>query len=166
MVAADGEVAAAGPRVPTVAHRPPSRAHPARAGCMLRRVRYLSPEWIDAAGAALAAAGTLGADLADVTLTVSQVVEDGPDGVAAWNITIENGRATLAPGAVDDADVRFSTDYRTAAQIASGALAAQRAFVEGRLRVGGDLSLLITHQRAVARVDDALAPVRAMTTYA
>jgi glutamine cyclotransferase len=131
----------------------------------LRRVRYLSPEWIDAAGAALAA-GTLGADLAGVSLTVSQVVEDGPDGVAAWTIAIEDGRATLAPGAVDEADVRFSTDYDTAAQIASGALAAQRAFVEGRLRVGGDLSLLIAHQRAVARVDDALAPVRAMTTYA
>ena len=62
-------------------------------------------------------------------------------------------------------DLRFTTAYGTAAQIASGALAAQRAFVEGRLRVGGDLSLLIAHQRAIAAVDGALAPVRAQTTY-
>jgi hypothetical protein len=33
------------------------------------------------------------------------------------------------------------------------------------LRVGGDLALLITHQRAVSAVDDALASVRARTTY-
>jgi hypothetical protein len=45
-------------------------------------------------------------------------------------------------------------------------VSAQRAFVEGRLRVGGDLSLLVTHQRAIAAVDDALAPVRARTTFA
>ena len=37
--------------------------------------------------------------------------------------------------------------------------------MEGRLRVGGDLSLLIAHQRPLAAVHDALAPVRAETTY-
>jgi hypothetical protein len=49
--------------------------------------------------------------------------------------------------------------------VAAGELGAQRAFVEGRLQVGGDLSLLITHQRALAAVHDALAPVRAATSY-
>ena len=49
--------------------------------------------------------------------------------------------------------------------MAAGDLGAQRAFVEGRLRVGGDLSLLVTHQRALAAVDDVLAGVRARTSY-
>jgi SCP-2 sterol transfer family len=128
-------------------------------------VRYLSPQWIDAARHALATDDSLTAALAGMTLTVEQVVDSGPDGTAGWHVTIDDGRVALTPGPAARPDLRFRTSYETAAQIASGALSAQRAFVEGRLRVGGDLSLLITHQRAVAAVDDALAPVRAQTTY-
>ncbi len=136
-------------------------------------MRYLSPEWMDAAREALAD-DALTAALSGVTLTVEQVVADapgdGPDAAGAtraagWHILIDDGRVTLAIGPAAQPDLRFTTSYETAAQIASGVLSAQRAFVEGRLRVGGDLSLLITHQRAVAAVDDALAAVRARTTY-
>ena len=76
-----------------------------------------------------------------------------------------DGKVALSPGPAPRADLRLSTDYATAARVAAGELGAQRAFVEGRLRVGGDLSLLIAHQRALAAVDDALAPVRAETVY-
>jgi len=75
----------------------------------------------------------------------------------------------LTAGVPTDAsppDLRFTTDYATAAAVAAGDLGAQRAFVEGRLRVGGDLSLLTAHQRAMAAVGDALAAVRAETSYA
>jgi hypothetical protein len=136
-----------------------------QAGGSLRQVRYLSPQWIDAARQAVAADDALPAALAEITLTVEQTVEDGPDGTVSWHITIHDGRVTITPGPAAGSDLRFTTSYDTAAQIASGALAAQRAFAEGRLRVGGDLSLLIAHQRAVAAIDDALAPVRAKTTY-
>jgi SCP-2 sterol transfer family len=132
-------------------------------------VRYLSPEWIDAAGDAVSADDRLGAALAGVNLTVEQVVEGGDPagtgGAVTWHVAIEDGKVSLAAGPAARADLRFTTDRATAAGIASGALSAQRAFVEGRLRVGGDLSQLVAHQRAIAAVDDALAPVRARTTF-
>lgn len=128
-------------------------------------MRYLGPEWMDAARQTVAADGTLPAALAGVTLTVEQVVEGGRDGTVVWHIAVRDGGVTLSPGPAGDPDLRFTADYETAAQIASGALAAQRAFVEGRLRVGGDLSLLTTHQRALASVGDALAGIRPATTY-
>jgi hypothetical protein len=129
-------------------------------------VRYLSPEWFDAAGDALAADGALTDALTGISLTIEQVVGGSPAGTAgSWHLAIDHGRVTLVAGPASTPDLRFTTSYETATQIASGALAAQRAFVEGRLRVGGDLALLITHQRAVAAVDDALASVRARTTY-
>lgn len=131
----------------------------------LRHVRYLSPQWIDAASRAVASDDRLPTALAGVTLTIEQVVEGGPEGTVRWNVVVDDGEVDLSPGPADHADLRFTTTYATAAQIASGELAAQRAFVEGRLRVGGDLSLLISHQRAVAAIDDVLAPVRADTTY-
>jgi putative sterol carrier protein len=71
-------------------------------------------------------------------------------------------RLTVDGPAVDP-DLRFTTDYATAAQIAAGELGAQRAFVEGRLRVGGDLGVLIRHQKALSTIDDALAGVRSRT---
>jgi hypothetical protein len=131
----------------------------------LRGVRYLSPAWIEAAGAAVAGDDRLGAALAGVTLTVEQVVTGGPGGDVVWSLAVEDGKVSLTPGAAPRSDLRMTTDYATAAAVAAGALGAQRAFVEGRLRVGGDLSLLIAHQRALAAVDDALAGVRARTTY-
>jgi hypothetical protein len=131
----------------------------------LRGVRYLSPAWIEAAGAAVAGDDRLGAALAGVTLTVEQVVTGGPGGEVVWSLAVEDGKVSLTPGPAPRSDLRLTSDYATAAAVAAGALGAQRAFVEGRLRVGGDLSLLITHQRALAAVDDALAGVRARTTY-
>jgi hypothetical protein len=137
-------------------------------------VRYLSPEWIEAAGDAVATDDRLAAALTGVTLTVEQVVHEpgGDDGDPAgtgvpvtWHVAIDDGKVSLAAGPAAQADLRFTTDRATAAGIASGDLSAQRAFVEGRLRVGGDLSRLVAHQRAIAAVDDALAPVRARTTF-
>lgn len=126
-------------------------------------MRYLSPDWIDAAARALADDDGLRRALAGVTLTIEQAVV-GDEGVTRWHIAVDDGRVTMAAGPAEHADLRFTTDEATATDIAAGRLAAQRAFVEGRLRVGGDITLLATHQRAVAAIDDALAPVRARTT--
>lgn len=120
---------------------------------------------MEAARRALAADDTDRPALAGVKLTVEQTVEDTPDGSVTWHIAITDGRMALDPGPADHADLRITTGWETAAAVAAGTLAAQRAFVEGRLRLGGDLSLLLIHQRALAAVDDVLAPVRALTTY-
>ncbi len=129
-------------------------------------MRYLSPEWMAAAGRALAEDDELLVATSELALTIEQVVTGVPDGgTVRWHITIDHGRITLVDGPADAADLRFSADHPTAAQIASGELAAQRAFVEGRLRVGGDLSLLIRHQRVFATIDDTLAKVRAETAF-
>jgi hypothetical protein len=106
-------------------------------------VRYLSSEWIDAAGRALASDAGLKDATVDVRLTLQQVVTDGPAGTVRWYVAVDHGHVEMAEGTAPAPDLRFTTTYATAAQIASGALGAQRAFAEGRLRVGGDLSLLV-----------------------
>jgi putative sterol carrier protein len=128
-------------------------------------VRYLSPEWMDAAAQALAADTALKEATADVALTLEQVVTGGPGDDVRWHVRIDHGSVTLAMGPADRADVRFTTDYATAAAIAAGAVGAQEAFGRGRLRVGGDITALGRHHRAFAAVDDALAGVREDTTF-
>jgi SCP-2 sterol transfer family len=133
-------------------------------------VRYLSPEWIDAAGRAVADDEELQSRTAGIRLTIEYVVtgakETGaPDDTVRWHVVIDDGGVRLAHGGAVQPDLRFTTDYGTAAGVAEGKLGAQRAFVEGRVRVGGDLSLLIRHHRALSTVDDALAGVRSETIY-
>lgn len=132
-------------------------------------MRYLSPEWIDAAGRALAGDAGLKDATVDLRLTLEQVVTGArtgaPTGTVRWYVAIDHGRVELAEGPAPAADLRFTTTYATAAAIASGSLGAQRAFAEGRLRVGGDLSLLVAHHRTLASLDDALAPLRAETEF-
>jgi hypothetical protein len=128
-------------------------------------VRYTSPEWIEAAGRALAGDPRLKEATIDLGFVLEQVVTRTPTGTVTWHVTIDHGTVTMTAGPAPAPDVRFTTSYGIAAQIAAGKLGAQRAFAEGDLRVGGDLSLLVAHQRTLAGVDDALAAVRAETTY-
>jgi SCP-2 sterol transfer family len=101
---------------------------------------------------------------AGIRLTVEHAVVGAPRGTVRWHLTIDDGNVGLTEGPAEAPDLRFTTDYATATEIATGALAAQRAFVEGRLRVGGDLGALIRHQKALSTIGDALAGVRAWTT--
>jgi putative sterol carrier protein len=126
-------------------------------------VQYLSPDWMQAARLAVAGDASLGRATAGVKLTVEHVAIDGPRGTVRWHIAIDDGEVRLLEGPAGEPDLRFTTDYATASRIAAGKLGAQRAFVEGRLRVGGDLTLLIRHHKALSTIDDALAGVRART---
>lgn len=131
-------------------------------------VRYLSAEWMDAAAAALAGDTGLKEATADVVLVLEQVVGGVPGsdgGEVRWHVRMDHGSVALVPGPAEEFDVRFTTDHGTAAAIAAGTLGAQQAFAEGRLRVGGDVTALGRYHRAFAAVTDALAPIRAETTY-
>ncbi len=118
---------------------------------------------MEAARLAVSGDASLARATAGVSLTVEHVVIDGPRGPIRWHVTIDDGRVGLIEGPAVAPDLRFTTDYATAAQIAGGALGAQRAFVEGRLRLGGDLGVLIRHHKALSTIDDVLAGVRART---
>ena len=66
-----------------------------------------------------------------------------------------------APGPAPDPDVTFSQDAEVAAAIARGEVAARTAFIMGRIRIGGDVSVLTDLGPALAGVGDAFAAVRA-----
>jgi hypothetical protein len=136
-------------------------------------VRFLSPEWLAAAADALRGAGRAGADGtgADGTgpgapgLTLQQVVTGGPDGEVAYRVRIGPDAVELVPGRGPDADVVFTEDWDTAAAIGEGRLSPQAAFVDGRVRVSGNVALVVAAQEALTAVETALDGVRAATTY-
>jgi hypothetical protein len=129
-------------------------------------VRYLSPEWLAAAADAIAHDAGLQGAAADISLILEQTVTDGPDGTVSWHIVLHRGTARLVPGSAAQADLRFTTTWSTACAVALGELAAPTAFLEGRLRVGGNLTLLVGQQQKLSSIDDVLGDLRSVTTFA
>jgi len=127
--------------------------------------RFLSDEWIGELGRALETGIDLGTGTDGVALTVQQIVTGTRDGEVAYCVVIDHDRAHVIPGRAATPDVTFTQDYATAAAISAGGESAQSAFMTGRLRLGGDVSVLLDHQEALARLTDLFAVVRSTTTY-
>jgi hypothetical protein len=119
---------------------------------------FLTEAWLEEmeAAAQRAVLGTKGA------LVVQQVIPDGPDGrEVAYALVVDDGRLSVVRGRVPDADLTFTQDRATAEAIHRGELSAQAAFMQGRLRLGGDLRAVIDRAGELSAIDDVFASARA-----
>jgi len=126
-------------------------------------VRFLSDEWISAMDEAAAASTALAEIAADVSLVVEQQVTGLTGGPISYHLVLIDGRAAVRAGSAPEPTVRLSQDITTATDIAAGTDSAQRAFMTGRLRIGGDLGALLAHAEILGQLDDVFADVRDRT---
>lgn len=99
--------------------------------------RLLSEAWIEAAvaeGASIAGPPTLtGAVVVEVT--------GGPEGDAVAHVVLADGRlASSGPGAVPSPDVTLTLTEADARAVLSGELDLAVAFMQGRMKVVGDMA--------------------------
>ncbi len=104
-------------------------------------------------------------ELPDVEITIEQVVTGGPSGEVRYQIRIADGGVVVGQGEAPDVDLTLTTDLATAQAMASGSISVQDAFSAGRLRIGGDLALLLRLAPALAGLGQAVASVSAGTTF-
>ena len=123
-------------------------------------VRFLSPEWVDALDRAARRDPALAQAAHDVSLVVQHEIAD-----ACYYVDVDAGTVRVRPGAAAEPTVTFSSDRGTAARIARGELSAQRAFMNGTLRVSGNIAALIGAHDAFARLPDVFAAVRDNTEF-
>jgi len=126
--------------------------------------RYLSPAWFEAAQRAVDANVSLPAS-AGIDIVVQHVVTDTEDGDVTYHVRVAGDGVSVHRGQAPDPTVVFSEDYGTAAAISRGELSAQSAFITGRIKVRGDLPRLVEQASAFTDIDDALAGLRAETSY-
>jgi len=107
---------------------------------------FLSDDWF---AALIAQASETSADPM-INITLQQTVESGDPII--WHTTISEGTVRVTRGATDSADVRLRSDLATAAGIHDGSISAQRAFLDGTLRIGGDLVALMAARESLARI--------------
>lgn len=133
--------------------------------------RFLSPEWLAELDAAIVAHPRLAALTADVRIVIEQRVtgttiqSDSPDGDFTYHVVLDHGTGSVKAGPATNPTVTFSQDLAVARSIATGQESAQRAFMSGGLRVGGDLVALTAHQEVLAEVGDVFATVRSTTDF-
>ena len=103
----------------------------------------------------------IGADApANAELLMNLVVTDTPFGAERLlHVGARNGRGHWGIGHAADADLTVTTDYETARQIllSGDPQAGLNAFLEGKVRIQGDLAKLLATQAAAAPGASALA---------
>lgn len=128
----------------------------------MHAVQFLSDEWLAAMDAAARNRVPPDPDpLADVTVTIEQVVRD----VARWRLVIERGACSVVAGAEGEPDVRLTSDRATAEALATGARPALDAFIAGELVLGGDVRALLDNRAALEAMGDLFARVKAETVF-
>ena len=134
-------------------------------------MQYLGDEWITAADSALAEAWQQVADKGDEQTTIADSVKDAPgddDQKKKVQRTVSFGPdgASVTAGNPDgDPDATMELDYETAVSIARGESSAQVAFMQGSLKLGGDVTLLIRGADHLGEVADALGSLRDSTEF-
>lgn len=122
--------------------------------------KYLTDEWADEVISALNADDSVRSAIKDVELCIQQVVTDvpGQDEVQYWT-KFSGGEVSGGIGEAPDADVTISQSYETAVSMNKGDLNAQAAFMQGKLKVTGNMGKLLQHQGAMQALGPALQSV-------
>ena len=118
-------------------------------------VKYLSPEWIDAYNAAVAADDAVRKALKGKSAVIQMVV-DAPAGEVRYALRIADGTASASLGDAADAEVTIRQSYETSAQVNKGELDGAKAFTQGKVKITGKMMKMMQLQRPLAEVQRAL----------
>jgi predicted lipid carrier protein YhbT len=103
--------------------------------------KWLTQEWLDE-GKVLAESQP---DRPGATARMQYVVTGGPDGDIKYYWVLENGKLLESQlGELEDAEVTLTQSYEDALRIQKGELDANAAFMQGRVRVTGNMAKLMS----------------------
>ncbi len=133
---------------------------------------FLSDEWIAEARKIRAELSDPQVEAAPASVRMNQVITDVPFGSGRLDAHLDtsSGSLEMETGHLDNPDVTVTLDYETAKAIfVDGTLeAGMRAFMDGKVRVQGDMAKLIAALQQAAppdpgTVDSAQARIREIT---
>jgi putative sterol carrier protein len=119
-------------------------------------VKYLSPEWIDAYNATVAADESVRAAMKGKNAVIQMLIAEGPDGEIHYWLRIGDGSVSAALGDADNAEVTISQSYDTAAKVNSGELDGQKAFTQGKVKIKGKMMKMMQLRGPLAELQKAL----------
>jgi putative sterol carrier protein len=121
-------------------------------------VKFLSEEWADALKAELNRNEAFRQAATGKQATIQQVISADGDITHYW-ITIADGAIDLGVGDVEGEDATITQSYDSAAALARGELSPVTAFMTGKLKVTGNMGLILGLQSALAQLPAAMAAI-------
>jgi putative sterol carrier protein len=121
-------------------------------------VKFLSDGWAAALKQELNQSDAFRQAAAGQKATIQQVITGG-DGDTHYWITIEDGRIDLGVGDVEGEDATITQSYDSAAALARGELSPVTAFMTGKLKIGGNMGMILGLQGALAQLPAAMAKI-------
>lgn len=123
-------------------------------------VKFLSDEWAQEVTNALNSSADFKSAASGQTVKLQQVVTELPDGgEAKYYFTMEDGKTQVGVGEISDAEATLTQTYETAVAIAKTELNAQNAFMQGKLKIAGNMMKLMQLQGVFNAVPKAVADI-------
>ena len=89
------------------------------------------------------------------------VISDSPLGEIRYWLRIADGGASAGLGDLDGAEVTIRQSYETSAQVNNGELDGQKAFTQGKVKIGGKMLKMMQLWGPLTQVQIALATIDA-----
>jgi putative sterol carrier protein len=121
-------------------------------------VKFLSDEWAEALKAGLNADAAFKEAAAGKTATIQQVIGDGDDQTHYW-IRIADGAVDMGLGDAEGPDATITESYETAVALAKSELSPVTAFMTGKIKVAGNMGMLLGLQNVLALLPTAMAAI-------
>jgi putative sterol carrier protein len=119
-------------------------------------LKYLSPAWIDAYNATVAADDSVRAAMKGKNAVIQMLIAEAPDGEIHYWLRIGDGSVSAALGDADNAEVTINQSYDTAAKVNSGELDGQKAFTQGKVKIKGKMMKMMQLRGPLAELQKAL----------
>jgi len=123
-------------------------------------VKFLTEEWAQAMTDALNSSETFQKAATGQQATIQQVVTDSPDGGGVkYYFKLDGGKAEVSLGELAEAEATISQNYETAVAIDRSELNAQNAFMQGKLKISGNMMKLMQLQGVINAMPQAVSGV-------
>lgn len=119
-------------------------------------VQFLSEDHMAEATAALQADEDFVSSIANINMGLQFQVTEGPAGDIDYYLTVGDGAAEMALGELDGPDVSISSTFETAESMFKGELNTQMAFMTGKIKVAGNMAILMMNQEVINKWGSAM----------
>jgi putative sterol carrier protein len=124
-------------------------------------VKYLSEEWAQAVTDALNSSEDFKKAASGQQVKLQQVVTDAPaGGDVKYYFRLENGSAEVGLGELTGAEATVSQSYDTAVAVDKGELNPQNAFMQGKLKISGNMMKLMQLQSVIGAMPKAVSGIK------
>lgn len=135
-----------------------SPAHLEREGANPVTVKFLSEEWAEALKDQLNASPEFKEAAAGKSAAIQQVI-GGPDGETRYWITIAEDTIDMGVGDTSNPDATITESYDTAVALAKSELSPVTAFMTGKIKVAGNMGMLLGLQAVLSLLPGAMAAI-------